>query len=58
MVLTVVDSIAKDPWVCIQIGESRWEVAPESRERFSGSAGFTDLIQPLAVFRVNPTHNS
>ena len=50
----------------IQIGESRWEVARESREGFSPSGILATprvrdspiWIQPRGVFRINPTPGS
>ena len=50
----------------IQIGESHWEVARESREGFSPSAILATprmrdspiWIQPRGVFRFNPTPGS
>ena len=47
----------------IQIGESRWDVARESREGFSPSGILATprvrdspiWIQPRGVFRINPT---
>ena len=63
---TAGNSIAKDPSGWIQIGESRWEVARESREGFSSSGILATpwvrdspiWIQPRGVFRFNPTPGS
>ena len=58
--------LRKTPRGWIQIGESRWEVARESREGFSPSGILATprvrdspiWIQPRGVFRINPTPGS